>query len=159
MPEPLASKIEGVIVRPIAAHQDARGWLAELFRSDETDPELLPAMAYVSMTRPGVGRGPHEHVHQTDMFCFVGPGNFELRLWDNRESSASYQLSQLLQVGEDAPTIVVIPPGVIHGYSNVGAVDAMVINLPNRLYRSEGRSEPVDEIRHEDYPQSPYQLT
>ena len=44
-------------------------------------------MAYVSVTKPGVIRGPHEHVNQTDMFVFVGPGEFELHLWDRRESS------------------------------------------------------------------------
>jgi len=158
MPEPAESQIEGVIIRPLVRHEDERGWLAELFRSDELEVEHMPAMGYVSVTRPGVGRGPHEHVEQTDIFCFVGPGSFEVYLWDKREDSPSMGANQSVLVGEDMPTIVVIPPGVVHGYRNVSQVDAMVINLPNRLYRGEGRADPVDEIRHEDDSNSPYSI-
>lgn len=158
MPEPVISQIEGVIIRPIVAHVDDRGWLAELFRRDELEVDHAPAMGYVSVTRPGVGRGPHEHVHQTDVFCFVGPGSFEVLLWDNRDNSPSMGVNQSILVGEDMPTIVVIPPGVVHGYRNISPVDAMVINLPNRLYRGERRAELVDEVRHEDDPNSPYSL-
>jgi len=35
-------------------------------------------------------------------------------------------------------------------------VDGLVINLPNRLYRGEGKQNGVDEIRHEDTPDSPF---
>ena len=158
MPQPVESQIEGVIIRPLVRREDERGWLTELFRSDELEAEHMPAMGYVSVTRPGVGRGPHEHAEQTDIFCFVGPGSFQVHLWDNREDSPSMGVSQDVLVGEDMPTIVVIPPGVVHGYRNVGQVDAMVINLPDRLYRGVGRSEPVDEIRHEDEVDSPFRL-
>jgi dTDP-4-dehydrorhamnose 3,5-epimerase len=44
---------------------------------------------------------------------------------------------------------VLIPAGVVHGYQNVGDVDGIVINSPNRLYAGPGRKEEVDEIRHE----------
>lgn len=54
--------------------------------------------------------------------------------------------------------MVVIPPGVVHGYRNISGEDALVINLPNRLYRGEGKAEDVDEIRHEDDPDSPYRF-
>ena len=158
MPEPVPSQIEGVIIRPISIHEDERGWLAELFRSDELESDYVPAMGYVSVTRPGVARGPHEHVHQTDIFCFVGPGSLEVHLWDNRENSPSIGANQSVLVGGDMPTFVVIPPGVAHGYRNVGQVDAMVINFPNRLYRGVGRSEPVDQIRHENDPSSPFRF-
>jgi dTDP-4-dehydrorhamnose 3,5-epimerase len=33
-----------------------------------------------------------------------------------------------------------------------------VINLPNQLYAGQGKQEPVDEIRHEDDRDSPYQI-
>lgn len=158
MPEPLESQIEGVTIRPLVRHEDGRGWLAELFRSDEFEPDYMPVMGYVSVTRPGVARGPHEHVLQTDIFCFVGPGSFEVHLWDNRENSPSTGVDLSVLVGEDMPTIVVIPPGVVHGYRNVGQVDAMVINLPNHLYRGEGRADAVDEIRHEDDPDSQFKF-
>lgn len=151
--------IEGVQIRPARKYRDARGWLAEMFRSDELPAPLMPAMAYVSSTRPGVARGPHEHLKQTDLFAFFGPGSLALKLWDNRPESPTYGKWMRLTVGEDNPAVVVVPPRVIHGYRNISAVDAWVINLPNDLYAGKGRKQPVDEVRYEDQKDSPFVLT
>ena len=142
-------EIKGVVVRKLQKYLDERGWLTELFRKDELDEEFFPAMTYVSSTNPGVARGPHEHWDQADFFCFLGPSNFKLRLWDNREDSETFGRMTTMVVGEDNPATVLIPAGVVHGYKNIGDVDGIVINCPNRLYRGTGRKEPVDEIRHE----------
>ena len=142
-------EIQGVVVKSLAKSFDSRGWLAELFRHDGLAEEFFPVMAYISSTNPGVTRGPHEHVDQADFFCFIGPSNFKLRLWDNRENSETFQCTTTLVVGADNPASVLIPAGVVHGYQNVGDVDGIVINCPNRLYRGHGRKEEVDEIRHE----------
>jgi dTDP-4-dehydrorhamnose 3,5-epimerase and related enzymes len=143
-------EIEGVLVRKLVRNLDSRGWLTELFRSDEMDPEYFPVMSYISSTNPGVTRGPHEHWDQADLFCFLGPSNFKLRVWDNRKDSETFLCRSTLIVGEDNPATVLIPAGVVHAYQNVGDVDGIVINCPNRLYRGAGRKEEVDEIRHED---------
>jgi dTDP-4-dehydrorhamnose 3,5-epimerase len=60
--------------------------------------------------------------------------------------------------GENAPRTVIIPPGVVHAYKNVGGKTGMVVNLPNRLYAGRGKKDPVDEIRHETDPKSPFHL-
>jgi dTDP-4-dehydrorhamnose 3,5-epimerase len=54
--------------------------------------------------------------------------------------------------------MVVVPAGVVHAYKNIGDVPGMVFNAPNRLFAGEGRKEPVDEIRHESDPDSPFVL-
>jgi len=151
-------EIKDVIVRDLRKFDDPRGWLCELFRQDDLDPEFFPTMAYISSTTPGVTRGPHEHVDQADLFCFPGPSNFKLRLWDNRPDSPTYRNVMTLIVGADAQKAVVIPKGVVHAYQNIGAIDGIVINCPNRLYMGEGRREEVDEIRHEDDPNTPYSM-
>ena len=115
-------------------------------------------MAYISTTRPGVRRGPHEHAEQADFFCFIGPSNFKLRLWDNRPDSPTYGAYETAVVGADRPMLVIIPPGIVHAYRNVGGVPGIVLNCPNRLYKGPGRKEPVDEIRHEEHADSPYKL-
>ena len=79
--------IKDVLVRPVEKHSDARGWLCELFRLDQLPESLHPAMGYLSLTEPGVMRGPHEHRRQTDHFCFLGPASFEAYMWDNRPDS------------------------------------------------------------------------
>jgi len=142
--------IDGVVLKPLRRFVDNRGWLTELFRQDELPSDEWPRMAYVSETLPGVARGPHEHVDQTDYFAFVGPGDFKLYLWDWRESSPTYRHRQTVVVGESNLQAVIIPPGVVHAYKNVSDRPGWVFNCPNRLYAGEGKREPVDEIRHED---------
>ncbi len=151
-------KIEGVVWSELVFHSDGRGWLAELFRRDELPDSLHPAMAYVSMTEPGTVRGPHEHNLQSDLFCFLGPASFRLYLWDNRQSSATYRVRARIDIDEGVPVQIVVPAGIVHAYKNTGQVGGLVFNAPNRLYRGEGGSEPVDEIRHEDDPDSPFQV-
>jgi dTDP-4-dehydrorhamnose 3,5-epimerase len=143
-------EIEGVAMRPLRFHHDARGWLLELFRQDELGPERWPVMAYVSETLPGVTRGPHEHTEQTDGFVFLGPSDFELLIWDTRPSSPTRGRRVVKVVGASNPTAVWIPPGVVHAYRNIGNTPGLVFNAPNRLYAGWGKTEPVDEIRHED---------
>jgi len=150
--------IEGVIWKPLKKYHDARGWLCELFRHDDLPAEFHPVMAYLSVTEPGVARGPHEHVDQADYFCFVGPSNFKMYLWDNRPASATYRVRQTEIVGADRPMALVVPRGVVHAYKNVGAEAGLVINCANRLYKGPGRKEPVDEIRHEEAAGSPFLL-
>ncbi len=145
--------MEGVLIKKLAVHDDSRGWLAEVFRTDETG--FRPAMSYISMTRPGVARGPHEHLDQSDYFCFFG--SFRLYLWDNRRESSTYGKRITLDT-EGAPHVAVVPPRVVHAYKNVGAADAFVINLPDRLFRGEKKAFPVDEVRYEDDPASPYSI-
>ena len=150
--------IDGVEVRKPARFADARGWLSEVFRSDEAPPDRVPAMGYVSVTHPGMERGPHEHLEQTDVFGFCGPGRFLVRMWDARKDSRTFGTMMTLAAGEDSPAVVVVPPGVVHGYRNVSTVDAWVLNLPNRLYAGKGRRSPVDERRYENVPDSGFSL-
>jgi dTDP-4-dehydrorhamnose 3,5-epimerase len=150
--------IDGVTIRPLMPHKDQRGWLAELYREDELSPSQHPVMAYVSETLPGVARGPHEHVDQTDYFAFVGPGEFMLYLWDARPSSPTRGHCLKVAAGQSNRQSVIVPPGVIHAYKNIGATPGWVFNAPNRLYAGPGKRSPVDEIRHEDRADSPYRL-
>lgn len=151
-------KIPGVICRPLRIFPDQRGWLAEIFRQDEVRPEHLPVMAYVSVTQAGMVRGPHAHLLQTDYFCFPGPGVFRVVLWDNRPDSPEFRARQELELGENYPAILIVPPGIVHGYVNISERPGLVFNMANRLYRGEGRREPVDEVRYEDDPDSPFRL-
>jgi dTDP-4-dehydrorhamnose 3,5-epimerase len=149
-------RIADVICKPLTKHHDQRGWLCELFRHDEIPAAFHPAMGYLSVTDPGVTRGPHEHVDQADYFCFLGPSDFKLYLWDARPGSSTYGVVQVETFGEGRPMSVIVPAGVVHAYRNVGTVPGLVVNCPNRLYKGHGRKEPVDEIRHEGQPDSPF---
>lgn len=147
--------ISDIHIISLKQYADARGYLFEIFRSDTLPEGFLPEMGYISVTHPGVARGPHEHRDQTDGFAFLD-GEYELHLWENRPGMP--EAHEILKVGEINPCFVTIPPGVVHAYRNVCDKDAFVINLPNRLYAGKDRKEPVDEIRHESDPSSRFQL-
>lgn len=139
------TQIKGVVFFDLERHKDDRGWLIELFRNDCLYKSNYPAMAYVSQTNAGVSRGPHEHQEQSDLFCFIGPGNFELILW---EKNNGYQERHL--VGENKPVAVLIPPGVVHAYKNLSDYPGIVFNAPNTLFAGPGKCHPIDEIRYEE---------
>ena len=151
-------EIDQVVIRSLKFFKDTRGWLVELFRQDELDEDLWPMMAYVSQTLPGVTRGPHEHVDQTDGFAFIGPSDFKLFLWDSRPNSPTIGRRMVVLVGESNPVAVWIPPGVVHAYRNVGSLPGLDYSSVNRLYAGHGKIEPIDEIRHEDSESDQFQM-
>lgn len=151
-------QIAGVVVRDLERHSDSRGWLVELYRSDELNGEYLPVMGYVSSTEPGVVRGPHEHRDQADCFAMVGPSTFRVFLWDKRPGSSTFGTRMIVEAGENLPRLIIIPKGIVHAYKNIGAKPGWVLNFANRLYAGKGRKEAVDEIRHEDDPETEYRI-
>jgi dTDP-4-dehydrorhamnose 3,5-epimerase len=148
--------IEGAVLTPLKKYIDERGWLVETFREDETEPVFHPVMGYTSETLPGVVRGPHEHVEQSDLFVFIGPGNFKIWLWDNRETASTYLNKMVFFAGEDSPLRLLVPPGVVHAYKNVSSGNAIVHNFPNQLFMGKNKKSPIDEIRHEADPNSAF---
>jgi dTDP-4-dehydrorhamnose 3,5-epimerase len=150
--------VAGVLWKPLQQYTDARGWLVELFRHDNLPADYHPVMAYVSMTQPGIARGPHEHWDQADYFCFLGPSTFKMHLWDIRVDSPSYGRMQVELVGASRPMALVVPAGVVHAYRNVGSEQGLVFNAANRLYKGWDRAEPVDEIRHENDPHNRFAM-
>jgi len=148
--------IEDVIIKKLERRKDERGWLCEVWRRDERGH--APAMAYISKTEPGVARGPHEHREQADCFIFTGPGNFRMHLWENRRGKPGLHELETMDVGEDNPCMIIVPPGVVHGYKCISAEPGYYVNLPSHLYKGEGKQDEIDEIRWEQDPDSPFKI-
>ena len=147
-----------VRVEALPVFKDDRGSLHELFRTDEIPPGFKPLMACSSWSHPGVTRGPHQHVGQDDYFTFAGPSNFTVFLWDARPGATGATKGWFIHTGEQAPSRIHVPRGVVHAYRNTGNIRGLVVTVTSLLFKGEGRRDPVDEIRHELNPQSPYQL-
>lgn len=151
------SPIKGVVIKKLSRNQDSRGWLTEIYRQDE-NKEIKPVMSYLSHTNFNAIRGPHEHTKQTDFFIFPGPGDFELYMWDNRKDSPTYGKHMKVVVGENNKVSVLVPPGIVHGYKSISKDGSFSINLPNKLYKGEGKKQDVDEIRYEGKPESGFKI-
>jgi len=150
-------EIEGVVIKKLVKHTDERGWLIELYREDEPPTKhYRPAMSYVSKSYAGVRRGPHEHNKQSDFFMFYGPGDFMFYLWDNRPGNPNYQVRYKFVVGESNAVSILVPPNVVHGYEALGV--AFSFNSPTDLHGGYHRLDPIDEIKHELNPNSPFKI-
>jgi dTDP-4-dehydrorhamnose 3,5-epimerase len=150
--------LQGVRVEALPVFKDDRGSLHELFRMDEIPAGFKPLMACSSWSHPGVTRGPHQHVGQDDYFTFAGPSNFTVYLWDDRLGAAGAAKGWFIHTGEQAPSRIHVPRGVVHAYRNAGNARGLVVTVTSLLFKGEGRRDPVDEIRHELNPNSPYKL-
>lgn len=151
-------ELPDVRVEALPVFKDQRGSLHELFRVDEIPADFKPMMACSSWSHPGVTRGPHQHVGQDDYFTFAGPSNFTVYLWDDRPGAARGAKGWFILTGDQAPTRIYVPRGVVHAYRNTGHTDGLVMTVTSLLFKGYGRRDPADEIRHELNPHSPYQL-
>lgn len=138
-------EIEGVQIIEGKSFADTRGYLSECYRCDTL---LSPAhLVYVSLTHPGLRRGPHIHLSQTDIFTFGVAGMYKIWLLDDRESSPTYKNVRVLYGGRDNWLRVSVPPGVVHAYQNISDEDGLSINCVSRLYAGLNKKYEVDEIR------------
>ena len=124
--------IEGVRVRRLARHEEARCSLTELLRSDW--PEFTRfGQAIVTVNRPGVIRGWHWHRRQTDVIVVVA-GSALVPLYDGRPDSPTRGQIEEYVTGEDDLAAIFVPPGVYHGYRTIGGTPALILNFPDATY-------------------------
>ena len=105
---------DGVELRPLIAHRDDRGWVAEYFR-DEWPTGIAPVQWAVTVTGAGVMRGVHVHIRHDDYFVLLQGGAI-VGLHDLRPGSPTRGRAAMLELRGEEPTAVIIPPGVGHGF-------------------------------------------
>jgi len=110
--------IEGVKIKTLKKFCDDRGFLAELIKfGEETFCEVK--QTNYTETFPGVIKAFHWHRKQFDVW-FVVRGSAQVVLHDMRVTSTTYKQTQVICAGEDNPCLILIPPGVAHGYRVLG---------------------------------------
>jgi dTDP-4-dehydrorhamnose 3,5-epimerase len=113
-PDPPASVFPpGVSLRPLEAHEDERGLVAELFRL-EWPEAFAPAQWSFTVSAGGVLRGVHMHPRHTDWLVILD-GRCWIGLYDPRRGSPGFGRSCLFAMDGAAPAALCIPPGVLHG--------------------------------------------
>ena len=150
--------IEGVVCKTIKAYTDQRGWLMEIYREDELAGGISSGNGLYERNAAGHRPRAARTSFSSRLFRLSWSRRILLVSLGYSEKSPTYGCSMRMIVGQSNPCTVVVPPGVVHAYKNVGDVPGWVFNLPNQLYAGEGRKEPVDEIRHENDPYTPFTL-
>ncbi|HXF56964.1 MAG TPA: dTDP-4-dehydrorhamnose 3,5-epimerase family protein [Actinomycetota bacterium] len=126
--------IAGVRVLPLRRHEDARGWLAEVYRRAWVPEAGEAVQANVSVSRRGVLRGLHFHRRQADYWCVLS-GRAFVGLFDCREGSPTRGHRAELRLSADAPRALYIPPGVAHGF--YAEEDVVLLYLVDRYFTGE----------------------
>ena len=114
--------IDGVKIKEIKKHFDDRGFFAEIIKFGEDTFKEIKQTSYTE-TYPGVIKAFHWHKQQFDIW-FPVKGSIRIVLYDLREDSPTYKETQVIYAGEDNPLVVLIPPGVAHGYQVLGSEKA-----------------------------------
>jgi dTDP-4-dehydrorhamnose 3,5-epimerase len=124
--------IDGVKVKDLKVIPDDRGSLMEMLRSDDPDFQHF-GQVYVTMVYPGVVKAWHYHKKQTDHFVCVA-GMAKVALYDDRDGSPTRGETDTFVIGWQRQRMVIIPPGVYHGFTPVGPDPASIINIPTELF-------------------------
>jgi len=127
--------IDGVRLKRLTPIADERGRLMEMLRRDD---ELFIEFGQVYLTTmyPGVTKAWHYHKVQHDHFVCVH-GMIKLALYDEREASPTKGVVNEFFIGQHNPLLVQIPPGVWHGFKNVGDAECLVVNVATKPYDRE----------------------
>lgn len=133
-PKPAADSdmIDGVTLTPLVRRTDGRGALIELLTT--RDQVIEPIVhVYLVEAKAGSVRAWVYHRHQHDRLAYT-QGNFQVVLYDIRPESPTFNKLSVLMLGENNPSLLRIPPFVVHGVKNIGSADSSFVNLPTNVY-------------------------
>ena len=135
--------IEGIVIEPQTMWPDDRGYFFEVGRIGHGVIRTFPpetTQISATVTYPGAVKAFHYHVHQTD--CWIpAAGMLQVGLVDLREGSPTFGVKNTMYIGALRPWMLLIPPGVAHGYKVIGTTAAQLIYVTSRYY------DPADEGR------------
>lgn len=138
--------LKDVQVIDLVAHYDDRGYLVEIVRhADDPEPHGVVhqfGQVYLvgDMVR-GTVRAYHKHEELWDWF-FISHGSAKFVLKDDRADSPTYGEMMTIVVGERRPRLIVVPPGVYHGWMSLED-DTQMVSTASHTYN---REQP-DEVR------------
>jgi dTDP-4-dehydrorhamnose 3,5-epimerase len=128
--------IDGVhyrLTRPVSHYH---GHLTEAFRMDWGVTDVPIVQVNVTTTFPGRIRAWGIHRFTVDRL-FAATGSLCIVCYDGRRNSPTFGCLNEFMLGERNQGLVVIPPGVYHGWKNIGDDEAAIVRMPSRLYEYE----------------------
>jgi dTDP-4-dehydrorhamnose 3,5-epimerase len=129
--------IDGVkyrLARPVSHYH---GHLTEVFRTDWGVTDMPVAQVNLTTTFPGRIRAWGIHRNTIDRL-FAASGSVCIVCYDGRRDSPTFGCANEFILGERNQGLVVIPPGVYHGWKNVGDDEVATISMPSQLYDHSG---------------------
>lgn len=125
--------IEGVIFRPTRPVPHEDGHVTEVARASWDILGNPVVQVHVTTTFSGRVRAWGLHQRTTDRL-FVVAGLVKIVVFDGREASPTFGRYNEFVVSEKNPGLLIISPNLYHGWKNIGTTEAIIINMPDRMY-------------------------
>ncbi len=119
--------IKGVILKKLTVHRDERGALFEILRRDWPIFKKF-GQTYITVCKPGWVKGWHYHKIQMDNFCVVKGKAKIVLISPNKKKFQEFELSA------EEPSLLKIPPLVIHGFECRSKNECWIMNIPSEIY-------------------------
>jgi dTDP-4-dehydrorhamnose 3,5-epimerase len=138
--------INDVKVIDLSIHEDDRGYLIEIARSasDEEPHGVVHKFGQVYLVGVpvrGTTRAFHKHDKLRDWF-FISHGSAKFILKDDREESSTHGELMNIIASARKPRLIVVPPGVYHGWMSLED-DTQMVSTASHVYNRES----PDEVR------------
>jgi dTDP-4-dehydrorhamnose 3,5-epimerase len=130
------SLVAGVQFRPTRPVPHEDGHVTEVARASWDILGKPVVQVHISTTFAGRIRAWGLHTLGIDRL-FVVSGLIKLVVFDGRKDSPTFgQLNEFV-VSEKNPGLLIVPANVYHGWKNIGTSEAIIINMPDRMYEYE----------------------
>lgn len=124
------TKIQGLEIIPLQVNFDDRGYLFEIIHNYEI---LKFGQVYVvGDPARGTIRAFHKHEILWDYFCIV-KGSAKFIFVDDRKNSKTYKEQEIVILSEKAPKMVIVPPGVYHGWMSLED-NTIMVSIGSEVY-------------------------
>ena len=133
--------IDGVENVSLVARVDDRGYLIEIVRATDPFMSKFGQVYLVGNFGKGTVRAFHKHAELWDLF-FINHGAAKFVLVDDRAGSPTHKEMNTFVVSARNPALIVVPPGVFHGWMSLED-DTQMISTATEVYN---RARP-DEVR------------
>ncbi len=124
---------EGVEIRERKNLITGNGVTTELFRDDwGLSLDRIANIVHVSLRAHAISAW-HLHLEQTD-HVFVTGGALRAALYDDREGSPTRGRLSVLHLSRHRPSLLILPPGIWHGFQNLEPTDSTFIGFFDLSY-------------------------
>jgi dTDP-4-dehydrorhamnose 3,5-epimerase len=127
--------IKDVRLIPLKVNTDDRGYLIVIGSSGRDDAPDIPTLKEVYLVgdmAEGTIRAFHKHQNLWDYF-FISHGSAKFVLIDDRPDSGTNEEMNTFILTERNPSLLVVPPGVYHGWMSLEE-DTQMVSLANNPY-------------------------
>jgi len=127
------TKIQGLEIIPLQVNFDDRGYLFEIIHN--YDMPKFGQVYVVGDPVRGIIRAFHKHEILWDYFCIV-KGSAKFIFVDDRKDSKTYKEQETVILSEKASKMVIVPPGVYHGWMSLED-DTIMVSVGSEIYDRE----------------------